>query len=374
MNTNENKHQLDDELGIKQDLQEDQSNLAKERLNIILMAALLLAFVGYMIYSLIQPKEAKVETKDGPLVNIQKKKFLPPPPPPTPPVVKKEEVKELPMSPFSPPEKKKVPLHVDKGARGSLITFNTNTQKESKKEESDPNKFDINFYNKALLQGTQNIKKATSSAKKKPSIYRGGDYAIAGVSRQNPNLSLAKGAYIECTMVTRIVSSYSGNTKCITSEDIYSTNGVTLLMEKGSTVTGHFKGGSLENGIERLFVIWDEIRTPNNVVVNIDSQATGKLGATGVDGYVDNHWAMRFGAAVLVSILDIGAESIKAKYTNGDNSNVNFGQSASPIQNMANTALAQFINIKPTFYKNHGDVVGIYVEKDLDFSKVYRLK
>jgi len=41
---------------------------------------------------------------------------------------------------------------------------------------------------------------------------------------------------------------------------------------------------------------------------------------------------------------------------------------------MANTALSQFINIKPTFYKNHGDVVGMYVEKDLDFSKVYRLK
>jgi len=174
-------------------------------------------------------------------------------------------------------------------------------------------------------------------------------------------------------METRIVSSYSGNTKCITSEDTYSTNGVTLLIEKGSTVTGHFKGGSMENGVERLFVIWDEIRTPNNVVVNIDSHAIGELGATGVDGYVDNHWAMRFSAAVLVSILDIGSEILKSEYSQA-NDNASLGSGNNQVKSMSNTALNKFIDIKPTFYKNHGDVVGIYIEKDLDFSKVYRLK
>jgi len=143
----------------------------------------------------------------------------------------------------------------------------------------------------------------------------------------------------------------------------------------------------MENGVDRLFVIWDEIRTPNNVVINIASNAIGELGATGVDGYVDNHWGMRFGAAVMVSVLDIGFEVAKNEYMNNsmkrnrdantsnvNNLNQNYPQSLSPITNMANIALSQFVNIKPTFYKNQGDVVGIYVEKDLDFSKVYRLK
>ena len=42
-------------------------------------------------------------------------------------------------------------------------------------------------------------------------------------------------------------------------------------------------------------------------------------------------------------------------------------------KNMANTALEKFIDIKPTLYKNQGDIVGIYVNRDVDFSKVYKL-
>ena len=41
--------------------------------------------------------------------------------------------------------------------------------------------------------------------------------------------------------------------------------------------------------------------------------------------------------------------------------------------NMANIALEKFINIKPTVYKQHGDLVGAYVNRDIDFSKVYKL-
>ena len=41
---------------------------------------------------------------------------------------------------------------------------------------------------------------------------------------------------------------------------------------------------------------------------------------------------------------------------------------------MANIALEKFINIKPTIYKQHGDLVGAYVNRDIDFSKVYKLK
>ncbi|EDP6764715.1 type IV secretion system protein VirB10, partial [Campylobacter jejuni] len=40
---------------------------------------------------------------------------------------------------------------------------------------------------------------------------------------------------------------------------------------------------------------------------------------------------------------------------------------------IANTALEKMIDIKPTLYKNHGDLVGVYVNRDIDFSKVYKL-
>lgn len=366
MDNQTNSDLTDDNLGIREDLKEKNNHLVRQKLQILFPFVLGIGIISYMVYTTFFNTQIKEEEEKKNITNIEAKQFEVPLKIAKP--IEKTRV-ELPMSPNVPDIPKKT-SSVSKSSRGTIISFNDPQLKETKPT----NQLDVNLINNplGLPNPTQVAANPLPPMQKKVTMYRGGEYAIAGVSRQDPNLSLAKGSYIECVMLTRIVSSYSGNTKCITSEDIYSTNGVTLLMEKGSTVTGHFKGGSLESGVERLFVIWDEIRTPNNVVINIDSQASGELGATGISGYVDNHWSMRFGAAVLVSILDIGAEAFKNKYT--DNKDVSISQGNSPVKTMANTALNQFINIKPTFYKNHGDIVGIYIEKDLDFSQVYRLK
>ena len=357
---------IEKDLGIEKDLIEKDNYLIKQRLQVLLPLALAIGIVGYMIYTTFFNKPVQKKKKEKAPITIRPKTFIAPPEPLK--AIVKEEEKDLPMSPLEPSKPKHIPK-VSKSSKGTIISFN----KSVKKEIVPKNQIDVNIMNNPYRSTNQKKVTSKASSQKKVEMYRGGEYAIAGISRQNPNLSLAKGSYIECTMETRIVSSYSGNTKCITSEDTYSTNGVTLLIEKGSTVTGHFKGGSMENGVERLFIIWDEIRTPNNVVVNIDSHAIGELGATGVDGYIDNHWGTRFGAAVLVSILDISTNMLKNEYSQNNN-NISLGSNSNAITSMSNTALNKFINIKPTFYKNHGDVVNIYIEKDLDFSKVYRLK
>ncbi|RYE13645.1 MAG: conjugal transfer protein TrbI, partial [Sphingobacteriaceae bacterium] len=36
--------------------------------------------------------------------------------------------------------------------------------------------------------------------------------------------------------------------------------------------------------------------------------------------------------------------------------------------------LENSINIPPTMYKNQGDIIGIMVGRDIDFSKIYTLK
>jgi type IV secretion system protein VirB10 len=40
---------------------------------------------------------------------------------------------------------------------------------------------------------------------------------------------------------------------------------------------------------------------------------------------------------------------------------------------VAEKMLDSTINMPPTIYKNQGEVVGIYVSKDVDFSRVYEL-
>ncbi|EDP3567417.1 type IV secretion system protein VirB10 [Campylobacter jejuni] len=199
---------------------------------------------------------------------------------------------------------------------------------------------------------------------------------IAKVSEFDQNLLLPKGTYIGCALKTRLVSSIKGGIACIVSNDVYSANGNTLLIEKGSTITGTFNAGQLDDGMDRLFVIWQEIRTPNNIIIPVYSGATDELGASGMQGWVDHHYLKRFGSAILLSMIDDSLAILADQITGKDNKNnyANYTENTrDSAKEIANTALEKMIDIKPTLYKNHGDLVGVYVNRDIDFSKVYKL-
>lgn len=198
----------------------------------------------------------------------------------------------------------------------------------------------------------------------------------ASYSKFNPSLLLPKGTYIGCALKTRLVSEIKGGIACIVSNDVYSSNGHTLLIEKGSTITGTYSGGELNDGSTRLFVIWQEVRTPNNIIIPVNSGATDELGASGVEGYVNHHYMKRFRAAILLSVIDDAFAVIADKLSNNSRNNYydyteNSREQASRI---AEIALEKMIDIKPTLYKNQGDLVGVYVNRDIDFSKVYQLR
>ncbi|EAJ2196064.1 TPA: type IV secretion system protein VirB10 [Campylobacter jejuni] len=197
----------------------------------------------------------------------------------------------------------------------------------------------------------------------------------ASVSQFDPNLLLSKGTYIGCSLKTRLVSTIKGGIACIVSNNVYSSNGNVLLIEKGSTITGSFSSGQLNDGMDRLFVIWQEIRTPNNIIIPVYSGATDELGASGIQGWVDHHYMKRFGSAILLSIIDDSLNILANQVINKKENSVDYTEnSRETSREIANTALEKMINIQPTLYKNHGDLVGVYVNRDIDFSKVYQLK
>ena len=188
----------------------------------------------------------------------------------------------------------------------------------------------------------------------------------------NPNLLLPKGTYIGCSLDTRLVSSIKGGISCTVSNDVYSSNGSVLLIEKGSKITGFFEAGQMKDGMNRIFVVWQEIRTPNHINIPVYSGASDELGGSGIEGWVDHHWLERFGASILLSVIDDGFNVLFNGKRGRDN--VDYTENTrETTKQMANTALEKFINIEPTLYKNQGDIVGVYVNRDIDFSKVYRL-
>ena len=56
-------------------------------------------------------------------------------------------------------------------------------------------------------------------------------------------------------------------------------------------------------------MVWDRVRTPGGVVVDIASPETGPLGQAGLGGHIDNHYWERVGTPVLMSAFSSGAES-----------------------------------------------------------------
>jgi len=200
----------------------------------------------------------------------------------------------------------------------------------------------------------------------------------AKVMKINPSLLLAKGSYIGCSLNTRFISDIKGGLSCTISNDVYSSDGKVLLLEKGSKMFGTYKSGQMNDGLNRIFAIWQEIRTPNNLIIPIYSGASDELGGAGLEGEVDHKWFLRFGSAVLLSAIDdifnVLAYNLNGKKSNEDNSIDYTENTRENAKDMASVVLEQFIKIKPTLYKNHGDLVGVYVNRDIDFSSVYNLK
>ena len=180
----------------------------------------------------------------------------------------------------------------------------------------------------------------------------------------------------DCTLETRLVSSVSGMVRCVQSRDLYSDNGKVLLVERGTTWTGQYRGLDMKPGVRRLFVLWERARTPAGVVVYPNSPGTDPLGGGGLEGEIDTHFWERFGAAILISLIDdVAALTLQARQVRGDNNTVvSFPSTQAAGQRMAEKALEPTVNIPPTLYKHHGDPIGIFVARDLDFSKVYGLR
>jgi len=189
----------------------------------------------------------------------------------------------------------------------------------------------------------------------------------------DPNLSIRRGTFIKCSLRTDLISQISGDIGCIINNDVYSTNGNVLLIEKGSIVNGAFRRVSLNHGDSRIFVLWEEIITPHDITIDINSGASDVLGAQGIDGWVDNHFWTRFGNAILVSLITDASSATASRLEKSDRYN-DFSNTADSGANVAKTIIEKSIDIPPTIYKNHGDNVGIYISQNIDFSDVYKLE
>ena len=194
---------------------------------------------------------------------------------------------------------------------------------------------------------------------------------LTGVSAnvlRNPSYLLTMGTVVSCILQTAMDSTLPGFVTCVVPQDVQGKTGLTLL-DRGTKVVGEFRGG-VRQGIERLFVVWTRAETPQGVVINFDSPATDPLGRSGMEGDVDRHFWQRFGGALLLTTVDGVIQAGVASASKSGTTTINTGQA----QSIVAETLRSTINIPPTIRKNQGELVSIFIARDLDFSTVYRVQ
>jgi type IV secretion system protein VirB10 len=196
--------------------------------------------------------------------------------------------------------------------------------------------------------------------------------AVSAQVVPNRRFLLPKGAFIDCTLETAIDSTFDGMVTCIGANDIYSADGKVVLLERGTKYVGE-KKGEVKQGQGRVFVLWGEARTPTGVVVNLASPGTDELGRAGLPGYVDTHFWDRFGAAILISVIDGGLQALAARQQSGGGGTA-VVLNPQGSRDVMTEVLRGTIAIPPTVIKNQGERIQVFVARDVDFRAVYALR
>jgi type IV secretion system protein VirB10 len=194
---------------------------------------------------------------------------------------------------------------------------------------------------------------------------------------QKPDTLLLRGTYIRCVLETHIVTDVSGFTSCVVTEPVYSVNGKSLLLPKGSKVSGSYSGGG--GRTNRVAVVWDRITTPNGLDVLMSSPGVDNLGGAGHPGDLDNHWASKITSALMISLI---ADAFKyegekhgpQRTTITENGTTYIepyeSETANAMRRLSEQMISQQMARSPTITINQGTVLNVYVAKDVDFSGV----
>lgn len=177
----------------------------------------------------------------------------------------------------------------------------------------------------------------------------------------DPGKVVPQGTVIPAVLETAINSDLPGYTRAIVSRDIRSFDGTTVLVPRGSRLVGQYKSG-LTTGETRAFIIWDRLIRPDGLSVQLASPATDDLGQAGSSGNVDNHFVARFGAAILLSIVNGLASGLSKS-----NSTIVIG-SSTEASSIANSALQANVSVPPTIHVPQGTPIEVFVARDLDFN------
>ncbi|GLI22637.1 MULTISPECIES: TrbI/VirB10 family protein [Xanthobacter] len=176
---------------------------------------------------------------------------------------------------------------------------------------------------------------------------------------------LQAGAVIPAALITGIRSDLPGQITAQVTENVHdSPTGRILLIPQGTRIIGQYDNG-VGFGQRRVLLVWNRLIFPNGRSIVLERQTGADAeGYAGLEDGIDYHWGELFKAAVLSTILSVGASA----GTSGSDSDL-----VSALREGASDSISQTgrqlvqrqLNIAPTLTIRPGFPVRIIVTRDL---------
>jgi type IV secretion system protein TrbI len=188
------------------------------------------------------------------------------------------------------------------------------------------------------------------------------------ISRPASPFVLQAGTIIPAALITGIRSDLPGQITAQVTETVYDTpSGRIRLIPQGTRLIGVYDS-QVAFGQSRVLLVWTRLIMPNGRSIVLERQQGADAGGySGLEDEVDNHWAELFKAALLSTILGVGAE-LGSGADSGSNSDILQAlrlSAANSLNQTGQQVVRRNLNIQPTLMIRPGFPVRIIVNRDL---------
>ena len=176
------------------------------------------------------------------------------------------------------------------------------------------------------------------------------------------------GTVIPAALITGIRSDLPGQITAQVTENVFdSPTGRFLLIPQGARLIGIYDS-QVAFGQSRVLLVWTRLIMPNGRSIVLERQpGADTAGYAGLEDEVDNHWGALFKAALLSTLLGVGANSEPAPTlaTRATSSRRSAAAPGDSLNQTGQQIVQRNLNIQPTLTIRPGFPVRVIVNRDL---------
>ena len=178
-----------------------------------------------------------------------------------------------------------------------------------------------------------------------------------------------QGSMIPAVLETAISTDVFGQIRAITSVDVWSMDQTKILIPRGTRLIGEYNA-DISRGQNRIFIVWNRLIRSDGASILLASGGTDTLGRAGLKGDVDTHFWERFGAAILLTLVDGAVDAGVEAIDDESGGTIDFGGGQNGLNQAIAATIEQNVNVTPTIHVQQGERVNVFLARDLDFSSV----